>query len=68
MAGNLGSSDLFPLLLGVGAVGAWAWMRQRELGMLSILGRAVRGGVAFWVIGVALALCFKLGQLVGGNT
>ena len=52
------------LLLAIIALGGWAMLRQRELGELTLLHRAVRSLIAYAVIGLVLLIAFELGQFL----
>lgn len=66
--GALGLSELWVLMLAVAGVGVWAWRQERQLAKVNILLRAIRGFVAYAVIGFALVAAFELGRLFGGHT
>lgn len=56
---------VFPVMI---ALGAWAWTQQEALARLTFLQRAIKGFIAFAVIGFVLLAALELGQFLGGHS
>lgn len=56
---------VFPVM---GALGVWAWTRQEALARLTFLQRAIKGFIAFAVIGFVLVAALELGKFLGGHS
>lgn len=66
--GALGLSEVYFIVTVIAALGVWSWTRASALQDLTFRERAMKGFVAFAIIGFVLLAAFELGQLLGGHT
>jgi len=67
IAGWVGLSPLFGVMVFAAAVASWGWTRRRPLMAMPLNTRLVQGAIAITMIAVVLALAYWIGTLLGGH-
>lgn len=67
IAGWVGLSPIFAVMVFVTAVAAWGWTRRRPLMAMSLKSRLTQGAIAIAMIAMVLALAYWIGLILGGT-